>query len=136
MRESDANMTKLMEQFKEMNKTMVDTNARAQRAEDTARTLAGQLEEARRQTRPSGRPSNAMDVRTFSAVPKGKKRLETRTIGGVGNVMDVCPPSIVGRSGRGRTEAPQEDAYEGGDESDSDRDEVKSLSSFDCFNKY
>jgi hypothetical protein len=98
----------MMKLLEEANHMVSQANARAQKAEDQARILAGQLEEAQRQTVPSGGPSGAIGVLVPSS-RKGKGREKAPS-----DAMDVFMPLVESRKGKEREEAP----YDGGDEND------------------
>jgi len=90
---------------------VAEANARAQRAENQAKTFAGQLEEARRKTTPSDGPSDAIDV--------NMPLVQTRKEKGRENVNMALAE---GRKGKEREATPQ-DPYDGGDESDPNEEE-------------
>lgn len=102
-----------MKLLEEANRMVGQATARAQKAEDQARILAGQLEEAQRQMMPSGGPSGAIRVLVPSS-RKGKGREKAPS-----DTMDVFMPLVESRKGKEREEAP----YDGGDESDPNEEE-------------
>jgi len=115
MQESEQKMMKNLEQA---NNAVAEANARAQRAENQAKTLAGQFEEARRKTTPSDGPSGAIDVNMPLVQTRKEKGRE-----------DVNMPLAESRKGKEREATPQ-DPYDGGDESDpNEEEEVQSFSS-------
>jgi len=70
-----------MKLLEEANHMVAQANARAQKAEDQARILAGQLKEAQRQTMPSDGPSSTIGVLIPSS-RKGKEREDAPYDGG------------------------------------------------------
>ena len=97
-----------MKLLEEANHMVSQAKARAQKADDQARILAGQLEEAQRQRMPSDGPSGAIGVLVPSS-RKGKGREKASS-----DAMDVFMPLVESRKGKEREEAP----YDGGDEND------------------
>lgn len=102
-----------MKLLEEANRTVGQANARAQKAEDQARILAGQLKEAQRQAMPSDGPSGAIHVLVPSS-RKGKGREKAPS-----DAIDVFMPLVESRKGKEREEAP----YDGGDENDPNEEE-------------
>jgi len=104
-----------MKLLEKANNMVAQANARAQRAEDQVRILAGRLE-AQRQTVPSDGPSSAI----HALMPLSGKEKKTPS----SDAMDVFMPLEVGsrvgsRKGKEREEAP----YDGGDESEANEEE-------------
>ena len=113
-----------MKILEQANNAVAEANARAQRAEDRAKNLAGQLEEALRKTTPSSRPSGAINVNMPLVQTRKEKGRE-----------DVSMSLAESRKGKERDVAPR-DPYDGGDESDPNEDEeVLPFSSLVRFNQ-